>query len=277
MLRRLIFLVLVALGLRSFSASSEAAGHLEVPLAVEPDRPVGFGYKICWFAVRTTDAGAVADAMELDRRRPANWKSGMAAAYDQTPGSDRYVEVFVTPPVDGWTLAIGFDLPSPAAFGSKTERRKGRHFRRLLSSLASRFDEVQFFGTYRIVGFDAWARPRGGRIERIFSFVDGEVVANEGPQTSEEAALGFLNLGKRSPADATRYIFDRAEALEHDESSAGEETSSGAAVQGRFRNEPIPSEDHTIALAGAWSVDPTTLDEQSGPLGVGFVGRMRLR
>jgi hypothetical protein len=277
MLRRLIFLGLVSLGLKPVSASSEAAARLEIPLAAEPDRPVGFGYKICWFAVRTTDADAVAEAMELDRRRPANWRSGVAVAYGGTPGSERFVDVFVTPPVDGWTFAIGFDLPSPAQAGDKKRLRSGRHFRQLLSNLASRFAEVQFFGTHSVAQFDAWARAREGRIERIFSFVDGEVVASEGPLTSEEATLGFLDLGGRTPADATTYIFDRAEALEHDDCNAGEETSSGAAAQGRFRNEPIPGEDHTIALAGAWSIDPTTLDERSGPLGVGFVGRMRLR
>jgi hypothetical protein len=62
------------------------------------ERPVSFGYKIGWLAVREQPPEAVAAAVGMTDPVPATWDDGVAAAYD---GS-----VFATPPVKGWTLVV---------------------------------------------------------------------------------------------------------------------------------------------------------------------------
>src|SRR5262249_43189589 len=155
-----------------------------------------FGYKVSWFAVRASDSAAVVDALEFGVATPANWRSGLSAAGRRDDPS-----VFVSPPVAGWVLVVGFSLPYPVAAtqslpvaDTQALREIGRKLDVLLARLAKRFDEVQFFGSYRVVDFVAWARAQNGKPTRVFSFADGEVFANAGEQTSEEASLNFANL-----------------------------------------------------------------------------------
>ena len=65
--------------------------------------------------------------------------------------------MFASPPVSGWVFVAGFWLPYPVA---PTERHHeiGKKFDVLFSRLMKRFDDVQFFGSYRVVDFAAWAR-----------------------------------------------------------------------------------------------------------------------
>jgi len=45
-----------------------------------PDKPQSFGYKVSWFAVKTSDTASVLDALEFGEAMPANWASGIAGA-----------------------------------------------------------------------------------------------------------------------------------------------------------------------------------------------------
>jgi hypothetical protein len=65
-----------------------------------PDGPQSFGYKVNWFALKTSDAAAVLETLELGETTPANWESGLAAVYGDDPW------VFVSPPIRGWILAV---------------------------------------------------------------------------------------------------------------------------------------------------------------------------
>ena len=65
-------------------------------------------------------------------------------------------------PVDGWVFLVGQSLPSVP---------DGKRFDQMFATLAAKFSKVQYFGSYRVVGYDAWARARNGRIERVFAFV----------------------------------------------------------------------------------------------------------
>jgi len=71
------------------------------PRALTPDEPLAFGYKINWFAVKTSDGQAVAGALALETIRPCNWCVGMECAEQ----SDKRW-VFVSPCCEGWTFAI---------------------------------------------------------------------------------------------------------------------------------------------------------------------------
>jgi len=255
-LLRIFFSFLGLVG-STFSGTAAARAGDEMPaLQAEPDHPINFGFKICWFAIRTTDGAAIGRILGLRNQQPANWASGIAFAYDAPEPKSKFAKVFVSPPVDGWTLVIGFGLPYPADVSSEANLRIGRDFRRHFLNLASHFDDVQFFGTYRVVGFNAWARARGGHVERVFSMSDGEVLANEGPQSSEEAHLGLLDLGNQAPVKATAFLFEHM---------------SSRRSQGQERS-PIPDEQDTIDMAGAWSIDPTQLESMMQSKGVGLVG-----
>jgi hypothetical protein len=128
-----------------------------------PDAPVSFGYKVCWLTIRTQDTAAVIRAMRLRDARAANWKTGISAAYEENL-------VFVSPVLHGWTFVVGRDLPPPESNGPG-EPAGGLTFGHMFAKLSEQFPEVQFFGSHRVSGFVAWARAKGGHVERVFSFV----------------------------------------------------------------------------------------------------------
>ena len=95
---------------------------------------------------------------------------------------------------------------------------------------------------------------------RGFSIADSQVYANIGRQTAEEWELGFLDLGERGAEAAGNYIF---ESMEREDSTDTDE-----ADKARL----LPHEENTMALAGAWSIDPTTLASFALPASVGYLG-----
>ena len=239
-----------------------------------PDKPVPFGYKVSWFAVRALEPAEVVAALEFGRGTPANWASGLAAALP-FPTSDTWV--FVSPPVSGWVLVVGAPhvLPYPVA---PTERFHdiGRKFDVLFSRLMKRFADAQFFGSHRVVSFVAWARAQNSEPKRIFAYADSEVLANVGEQTPEEAQLKFANLSGLSPSAAGDRIVQIAERQEAEEDSlvaqgisrrdAGERVQQGG---GSF-----PDERDVVDLFALWSIDPRQLPNQDHSLGLGLAARM---
>jgi hypothetical protein len=96
-------------------ASQRAGSSLSTPAQVReaslvfnqtPDEPEPFGFKVSWFAVKTSDPAAVVDALELTDATPSNWESGLAAVYSQQK-DERWA--FISPPISGWVLAISSD------------------------------------------------------------------------------------------------------------------------------------------------------------------------
>jgi hypothetical protein len=129
-----------------------------------PDRPQPFGFKVNWFALKASDPGSVLDAFEIGEATPRNWASGLAAAYshDAPRGDDRWI--FVSPPVNRWILAVSTSLPYPTI---ETHHNIGGKFDALFARSMMRFDDVQFFGSHRGVGFVAWARALKGKPIRL--------------------------------------------------------------------------------------------------------------
>lgn len=178
-------------------------------LSAEPDAPVPFGYKTAWLAVQTEDGAALA-ALLGGHQMSVNWATGLPYAME-TEGA-----WFVSPPLDGWTLAIGVGAFSYACAESFDALRE----------LAAHFPSVQFFASHRVSDGYGWARFENGKCLRAYCLLgdQGEVVWDEGGLTQEECALGL---------DA----FPRV----------GEEWSE----ETRF-----PTEEDMIDLAGAWGIDP---------------------
>ncbi|MCH9808269.1 MAG: hypothetical protein K0U74_11105 [Alphaproteobacteria bacterium] len=204
----------------------------------DPDLPKPFGYKMAWLAIRTEDAEAVAQSLGLQGGVASNWNSGIGTVYDDGLGASH---VYLTPPVNGWTFVVGLSLPHPVghAFVDKLTP--------VLLSLGTRFPEVQYFFTYPLVDFFAWARVKDGRLSRAFAVNDEGIVWNKGRISQEERALGLR-------------LFEIRDVRERQGDAGGELVL-------------YPTEDHVLQIAGGWSVNPTQLEKLSSADGRGMVFR----
>jgi hypothetical protein len=201
-----------------------------------PDRPRALGRDTAWLAVRSEDTAAVATALGLSRLRPANWTSGVGAIYDSEISS---ALVFITPPVKGWTIVAGEPLPLPAgdAFVDKMTP--------LLRRLGTQFPAVQFFASYPIIDFYAWARFEKSRRVRAFAVGDGELIWNAGKASQEERQLGLSLIEIRGIRERHGDV--------------------GGELQ------LYPTEEHVFAVAGGWSINPMAMETPRAPAGVGWV------
>lgn len=209
---------------------------------VAPDHPVAFGYKMAWLALRTRDTHRVLEVIGVAEARPCNWQSGIGTVYDGDLGE---THIFVSPPVDGWTFVIGLPLPHPVgrAFADKCTP--------LLLDLGAQFSEVQYYFTYPLIDFFAWARIKDGKLARAFAIGDEGIVWNKGRATREEKALGLKLFelrgvrGRKGDAGGEIILY--------------------------------PTEDHVMRIAAGWSLDPTTLSSAPADVATGYVGLAPLR
>src|SRR5688572_12359090 len=142
---------------RARTTSSEIAPQtLAVALDPTPDLPIQFGYKNSWLAIKSPTTEAVAQAAGISDLEPANWRTGILAASESG--------VFLTPPVNGWVLIIGYTLPD-------LDPDRLDAWDRLLRPLAARFPDVCYFGTQRVVGYNAWAKFADGQLMRALAYL----------------------------------------------------------------------------------------------------------
>ncbi len=204
---------------------------------IEPDPPAPFGYRMAWLAIRSRDTKAVIESLGLIEPELANWRTGLGAVYDDDLGETR---VYVSPPVNGWTLVAGLALPSPM----------GRRFvdvaTPFLTELSERFVEVQYFCSYPDLDFFAWARFIDGRMMRAFAINDEGVVWNKGRPTKEEKAMGLKLFELRGVK--------------------GRKGDAGGEIL------LYPTESHMMHLAGKWSLNPTALSVAAAKPATGIIG-----
>ncbi|MDX2288958.1 MAG: hypothetical protein NW217_09080 [Hyphomicrobiaceae bacterium] len=207
-----------------------------IRFASVPDAPVPFGYGMSWLAIRTDDTMGVASVIGLSEVEDANWNSGIGTVYHDEHGAAR---LFISPPVDGWTLVVGLALPHPVGpqFVDKLTP--------LLLRLGGTYNEVQYFFTYPTVDFFAWARVTNGKLVRAFALGDEGVIWNKGKPTKEERALGLRLFELRGVR--------------------GRKGDTGAEMV------LYPTEDHVLLIARAWGLDPSSLGAQPVARTCGFV------
>jgi hypothetical protein len=200
-----------------------------------PDQPQPFGSEMSWLAVKTDDVQRLAAVLGLEIR-PANWNSGLGAIYDLEL-ADAFV--FITPPVGGWTIVAGVSLPLPAggAFIDKTGP--------LLQRLGSQFAQVQYFATFPIIDFYAWARFENGRAVRAFAVGEAGVVWDAGDRTLEEQRLGLSMIEIRG--------------IRNREGDIGGEL------------QLHPTEGQVLSVADGWSINPMAIGSLAADAGVGWV------
>lgn len=157
---------------RSLPSTSKSMNYTVPPLP--KDKVQSFGYKCGWIAVQTTNMSLVIDTLRLREPRPCSWADGVGAGY-----SDK---IFVTPPLRGYVLCASFSLQFPT--GPQPDE-----ITPVLERLAQRFDDVQYFFTYRVVAAHAWMRFIGGKRVRAFAICDSEKLWDIGPRTEAESGL----------------------------------------------------------------------------------------
>lgn len=198
------------------SVESQSSG-----VAKTSGSPVSFGFKLAWVAMHTTDATAVAQALQLKGLQRCSWQQGVDGAYEQS--------VFVTPSIGGWTLVVGRPLPFLDGEASVQAAEA------LVSQLSRQFGEAQYFSSHRIIEAHGWIRGLHGQIVRAYAHVgeQGETVVATGKSSAAEPAT-LVNTRSLAAQRDTAY-------LERPELTS-------------------PSEELVMQIAAQWSVDPTSLD-----------------
>jgi hypothetical protein len=105
---------------------------------------------VTWLAARTTDLKAVQRAFALDNPQPCAWTEGLT--------TEAVGHLFVSPPVAGWVLVTGAELPDPAVDIDACFR--------FLLGLSGKLGHVQCFHCDRVSGHHGWARLDGSRVLR---------------------------------------------------------------------------------------------------------------
>ena len=168
-----------------------------------------------WLAVRSHNPHAVQQALGLQNARLCSWSDALSTPFEP--------RLFISPPVKGWVLVMGCDLPDPASDIDECFL--------FLSKLSQHLGEVQFFSRNRAVAHHGWARLDSGKVMRAYVWA-GETLWNQGAATSAERDL-------------------KMRCLTYTESSE---------VLGLAERELLASNtDKVVRLAAAWSFDPTAI------------------
>lgn len=96
------------------------------------DKPIDFGYKTVWIAVKTSDKQQIAKILNIKNTRPSNWKSDINHAYENS--------IFITPQIGEWTLVVGMKLATEDRIESVESIEK---LEKILNKLSAKFGEAQ--------------------------------------------------------------------------------------------------------------------------------------
>lgn len=235
----LIVIAIIAVTVYKKKSSSEQTYFPStVPSKVDktvPDSAVGFGYKCIWFTVKTDNKNRIAEILKLKNISDCNWQVGIDMAYN---GS-----VFITPPIDGWTLACGWGLPHGDSKEGIDEVKN------ILKTLSKEFGKAQFFCTHRVTEYHCWIKATNGQVDRVYSYLgeSGENIAIEGQPTEFERTLNLANTF--SDESKEEKYFEREDIVWADE-------------------------ELLMKVAEHWSIDPSKLYERQDILpSLGLLGQ----
>src|SRR5579859_7436071 len=164
--------IIVAVCLRA-RLKPRVALHSVPPRALPPSREQSrclFLRPNCWLVIKNRNWRTVQSALGLHHTKPCSWSEGLT-------GDE---QLFIAPPVNGWTLVTGSRLPEPnedvdACF-------------RFLLELSRKLGQVQLFCASRVLHYHAWIRVERGRVIRAYAWA-GRTLWNQGARTVAEKEL----------------------------------------------------------------------------------------
>lgn len=169
-----------------------------------------------WLAIRSQNPPAIQAALGVRHARACSWSDALATPFEP--------RLFISPPVQGWVVVMGCDLPDPADDIDACFK--------FLCALSREVGEVQFFSRHRAVSHHGWARLTDGKVLRAYAWA-GETLWNQGQPTDAERALKLRFLGYTQSAE----------------------------VFGLAQREMLAANTERVGrLAAAWSLDPNTVD-----------------
>lgn len=171
----------------------------------------------CWLAVKSRSLPAVQAALDLHNPKPCTLLKGMA-------GEEK---LFIAPPVKGWILVIGLNLPDPSEDVDACFR--------FVVDVSRKLGHVQFFSASRVLHHHAWVQADRGRVTRAYAWA-GKTLWKQGARTAAEKELDLK-------------CFDYAESAQRS-ASFGQPDVIAANV------------DKVPLLAARWSLDPARIDER---------------
>jgi len=168
-----------------------------------------------WLAVRSQNPQAIQAALGVQHPRACSWSDALATPFEP--------RLFISPPVNGWIVIMGCDLPDPADDIDECYK--------FLTDLSRKLGEVQFFSRNRAVSHHGWARLNAGRVMRAYVWA-GETLWNQGAPTEAERDL-------------------KVRCLTYTESSD---------VLGLAERDLLAlNTERVVRLAASWSIDPTAV------------------
>ncbi|MGC3957345.1 MAG: hypothetical protein QM813_05115 [Verrucomicrobiota bacterium] len=112
----------------------------------------------------------------MHQPRPCSWSEGLILPR----------QLFIAPPINGWTLVFGTGLPLPDDDVDVSYR--------FLRELSQKLGHVQFFQADALAQHHAWVQLESGRVIRAYAWA-GTTLWNQGVKTSAEIALGMNCFG----------------------------------------------------------------------------------
>lgn len=204
-----------------------------------PDLPVPFGFKCCWFVVKSDNLEKVLQSLNLSNTQANNWFHGIENAY-----RFHKKKVFISPPIKGWIYVVA------ASSLPRIETEKGMS---LLIQLSRDFGEAHYYGTLDSVDYYGWGKAIAGELIRGYAHCEGEELLDSGDQTEEEIQV----LNKRKEI----WVKER-------------DPSTGEVIK-VLRKLGI-GEEQVMELAGLWSINPQTLEDYK-ERGLGIIGELPLQ
>ncbi len=182
-----------------------------------------------WLAVKTHNCKRVQRALGLHDATPCSWEEGLVEA--------QHHKLFVSPPVNGWVLIVGSDLPEP-------DQDVDECFV-FLRQLSRKLGHVQYFSVNRVLNYHAWALVDDGQVFRAYAWA-GETLWNQGQKTAAEKELDMSCYAYGESGDIT--VFPKEPA--------------------------VPNSEKINQLAARWSIDPMSITDNAWQKEQGIVGSL---
>ena len=178
--------------------------------------PSAFAVPSRWLAIRSGNLHLVQAALGLHNPTPCTWEEGLTVANEH--------KLFITPPIRGWILVIGSNLPDPSDDVDKCFR--------FLLEISRKLGPVQYFSANRIVNHHSWVHMDQGVVQRAYAWA-GRTVWNQGRLTKAEIDLGLKCFDYTTTEERIEF---------------------GHVLPTAMNTERVP------LLASRWSIDPSSID-----------------